>query len=193
MSEEAVEADLAAVTLDCARRGEAALGDYGRPSLSRLAACVRRVAHEAHKLEGFARFSPNKDGIYVACLEPDYNVLPALASFFLGRFGKECFALLDLRREYGIISRPGNDSLFLDSPGREADRREPDFGGAWPFEFLAGTGFSDCLPEADENEEAELWRLYFRTVENKSRHNPALQRCLMPRRYWKNLTEFGAR
>lgn len=176
MSEEEREADLVEVALDCASRGEKALGDYSRPSLSRLAATVRRVSKETHLLEGFARFAPNRQGIYVACLEPEFNVLPALAPFFLGRFGCEPFALLDLKRGYGLLASSRTE-------GKEE-------GG---FLVLEGQDFTDCLPDEGGGEEAELWRLYFSTVENKSRHNPLLQRQLMPRRYWNQLTEFGGR
>jgi len=35
----------------------------------------------------------------------------------------------------------------------------------------------------------ELWRNYHKTINNESRNNPDLQRKLMPRRYWKYLTE----
>jgi probable DNA metabolism protein len=169
MSETEIETDLCAVALDCAARGEAALGDYGRPSLSRLAATVRRVVKETHLLEGFARFSPRADGSYVALLEPEFNVLPALAPFFLARFGSEPFALVDLGRRYGLGLVKKGACLSL--------------------ETLVGSPLLALLPCEDEGEEARLWRSYFRVVENEARHNPSLQRRLMPTRYWRQLTE----
>ena len=172
MSEEAVEADLLSVAADCAARGELALGDYTRPALSRLAASVRRVSKETNHLEGFARFAPLEDGRFVAWLEPRYNVLPALAPCFLGRFGSSPFALVDRKRDYGLrsVATPQGPSV------------EPVEGP----ELLA-------LSVGEEKDEAAvLWRSYFRIVENRTRHNPALQRQLMPVRYWKYLTELQA-
>jgi uracil-DNA glycosylase len=171
MAEEGVEADLLDVALDCAGRGDLALADYSRPALSRLAASVRRVTREMDRLQGFARFAPLRDGRYVARLEPDHNVLPALASFFLGRFGREPFALVDLVRSYALSSLPGTEGTTL--------------------EILQGEALARFEPDGDDGEEAELWQRYFRVVENVSRRNPELQRRLMPSRYWRHLTEFG--
>ncbi len=172
MSEEALEADLVAVGLDCLRRGETALGDYSFPSLSRLAAAVRQVTKETHLLEGFARFSLRRDGRYVALLEPQFNVLPALAPFFLGRFGAEAFAIVDLVRGFGLASVKKGSLISLES--------------------LNGEGLKGVMPEAEEEEEVALWRSYFKTVENVDRRNPDLQRRLMPLRYWGQLTELGS-
>lgn len=169
MSEEEIETDLLAVAADCASRGELALGDFSRPALARLAATVRRVSKETHLLEGFARFSPRRDGRYVALLEPTHNVLPALAPFFLGRFGPEAFALVDLKRGFALASEP---------TGAESSIR-----------FIEGEELSAILPDQADEETAALWKKYFSIVENISRRNKGLQRQLMPARYWKHLTE----
>jgi len=182
MAEEGLEADLLAVAADCAARGEVALADYARPSLSRLAASVRRVSKEIHLLEGFARFSPLQDGRYVARLEPVHNVLPALAPFFLGRFGDTPFALVDLGRAYALGSAP----MPL---GREGGAE--DHGAAVGIEAAMGEALAALEPDRDDDEDVALWRSYFRVVENQGRRNPALQRRLMPARYWRQLTEMG--
>ncbi len=173
MAEEDVEADLLEVAADCGRRGDLALSDYTRPALSRLAASVRRVTKEIHKLEGFARFSLRRDGTWVALVEPVHNVLPALAPYFLGRFGGEAFALCDPSRGYAIYSSPGP-------------------GGGRALSSAQGQDLEAFLPDGSDAEGPELWRSYFRIVENQGRHNPRLQRSLMPERYWRHLTEFGA-
>ena len=173
MAEEEIEAELLEVAADCGRRGDLALADYGRPALSRLAASVRRVTKEIHHLEGFARFSLRRDGTWVAVLEPDHNVLPALAPFFLGRFGEEAYALCDLGRGYGLFSAPRA-------------------GGGREIRSVQGRDLEAFLPDGSDAEDPELWRSYFRIVENQGRHNPRLQRSLMPERYWRHLTEFGA-
>jgi probable DNA metabolism protein len=204
MAEEGVEADLLAVAADCAARGEVALADYARPSLSRLAASVRRVSKEIHLLEGFARFSPLSNGRYVARLEPVHNVLPALAPFFLGRFGDTPFALVDLGRAYALGSAPmptaregaeegGRVAPAATTGANEEDREAGRVNGgaaAW-IEASMGDALAALEPDLDDAEALALWRSYFRVVENRSRHNPALQRRLMPARYWRQLTELG--
>jgi hypothetical protein len=194
MSEEAVEPALLAVAAEVGRRGELALGDAGMAELRVLAAAARRVNREIHRLIGLARFSRRADGLYVAPLEPDHDVLPAIAPAFLPRFGLpaeplfagdpgsdesrgsssvEAFALLDLRRRYALLRpRGGGPRRALAS-----------------FELLEGDAALALLPERDRGEDAELWRRYFRATENPGRHNPALQRRLMPRRYWRQLAE----
>jgi probable DNA metabolism protein len=172
MSEEGVEADLLALAAAFSLRGDKAFDDYADPHVERLASALRRVAKETHLLEGFARFSLQKDGRYVAVLEPVANVLPALAPFFLGRFGNEAFALVDLRRRYAIASDPGEKPPCLT--------------------FHAEDEWAHLLPDGGDKEYAELWQRYFRVTENTLRHNPGLQRSLMPARYWSHLTEFGS-
>lgn len=194
MAEEGGEADLLAVAADCAARGEAALADYARPSLSRLAASVRRVSKEVHLLEGFARFSPLSNGRYVARLEPTHNVLPALAPFFLGRFGDTPFALVDLGRAYALGSAPmppaGGDARGGPTAGA-TDRATEGGEAACAIEATVGDALAALEPDRDDGEAVALWRSYFRVVENQSRRNPALQRRLMPTRYWRQLTEMG--
>jgi probable DNA metabolism protein len=170
MSEEGVETELLELSADFRGRGELAFGDYSRPSLRLLAGAIHRVVREVHRLEGFARFSPRLDPLlgeerFVALLEPDHNVLPSLGPFFLRRFGRTPFALVDLSRGYALASR--EDGL--------------EFRGAGELEALA--------PRESEAEEAELWRRYFRATENPARRNPLLQRALMPRRYWPHIIE----
>jgi probable DNA metabolism protein len=36
----------------------------------------------------------------------------------------------------------------------------------------------------------EAWKIYHKHLSIKERYNPKLQRNFMPKRYWKNLTEF---
>ncbi|MBL8968492.1 MAG: TIGR03915 family putative DNA repair protein [Spirochaetaceae bacterium] len=202
MSEEAVEPALLAVAVATGRRGEAALGDFASAELRALAEATRRVNRETHRLEGFARFTPGADGLLVALLEPDHNVLPALAPYFQRRFGREAFALVDLARGYALVSRPqGDGTPALEALcGAEALALAPraarggdgqSFAGNSPGAALAGDPNGPDSGEADEA--AALWKRYFAATENPARRNPRLQRQLMPSRYWKHLTEMEPR
>ncbi len=195
MSEEEVEPALLAVAVATGRRGEAALGDFASPDLRALADATRRVNRETHRLEGFARFTPGSGGILVALLEPDHNVLPALAPYFRRRFGREAFALVDLARGYALVSRPRGagaaeiEALFGEEALALAPRAATGAAG------VAGApGAAGVEPGADGTDDAAaLWKRYFAATENPARSNPRLQRQLMPSRYWKHLTEMEAR
>jgi probable DNA metabolism protein len=172
MSEEGVEAELLELAADFRARGEPAFSDYTRPSLRLLAGALHRVIREVDRLEGFARFSPRFDPLieeerFVALLEPDLNVLPAMGPFFLRRFRSTPFALVDLKRGYGLASRSGG------------------------LEFRGVEELAALEPDGSDAEETRLWQRYFKATENPSRKNPRLQRALMPRRYWAHLVEMG--
>jgi len=170
MSEEGVEAELLELAADFRARGEPAFSDYSRPSLRLLAGAIHRVIREVDRLEGFARFSPRHDPLireerFVALLEPDHNVLPAMGLFFLRRFQGTPFALVDLKRDYALASRSGG------------------------LEFRGSEELAALEPDGSDAEETGLWLRYFRATENPARKNPRLQRALMPRRYWDHIVE----
>ncbi|MGB4571742.1 MAG: TIGR03915 family putative DNA repair protein [Rectinemataceae bacterium] len=178
MSGRPLEKALLAVAARCRTLGESAFSEWDNPDLRALAATVRAVVLEEHRLKGFARFSMGRDGIWRACLEPDFDVLPALVSHFEERFGEEPFMLVDLKRDYCIISDPER------IPRRtvKAVRKSGTVGVA------PDTGMN-C--ESDPGEEAALWRRYFSATENPARRNSELQRKLLPLRYRSTLTEFA--
>lgn len=167
MSEEAAEAELLALSAEIAIRGPIALGDQGEASVRRIIRIEYQVQHEIELLRGFARFAPREDGLFCAALEPKANVLPALLPHFSRRFGEQSFALCDTRREMAIARIEGGIITFTG-------------GEALAFQ-------SDA--ETDSDEDSQLWKRYFKATENPARLNPSLQSRLMPRRYWRYLTE----
>ena len=165
MSEDALELPLFRVCAEAGLHGTLVLADHGRPDLRAISRASRRVGCEINKLTGLARFSPRSDGLYSAPLEPDFNIVSALLPHFARRFGREDFALVDVKRRLAVARVDGR---LASGVGDEA---------------LA------YLPEAVSDEDVLLWKLYFKAAENPSRRNPELQRQLMPRRYWKYLPE----
>jgi probable DNA metabolism protein len=160
MSEEGLERVLLELCAEVGRRGPDAVGDHGDPRVRALSQAARRVMRETHRLIGFARFS--------AAIESDHNVLAALVPSFARRFGKESFAVVDVRRRLAVRSLEGR----VDS--------------------LSGAEAAALLPEAGEDPDARLWRRYYKATENPSRPNPSLRRRLMPVRYWKYLPELAS-
>ncbi len=168
MSEEALEAALLGLCAETGRRGPLVLGDHGDPRLRSLIQASRRVTCETHRLIGLARFSRRNDGLWSAPIEPDHNVLAAMTPHFLRRFGDERFAIVDTKRRLAVQSRSGR------------------------IASLAGEEALALLPDSADDEDARLWKRYFQAVDNPARSNPALQRRLMPVRYWKYLTELAS-
>jgi len=167
MSEEALERVLLEACAEVGRRGPVAIEDHGDPGVRALVQASRRVTREIHRLIGLARFSLRSDGLWSAQVEPDHNVLAALVPSFARRFGSEGFAIVDVRRRIAVRSLGGQAEAVSDAAA------------------LA------LLPGRGEEDEAVLWRRYYKATENPARLNPALRRRLMPVRYWKYLPELS--
>jgi len=167
MSEEELEQTLLEVARQAGREGADIVEDYTRPSVRILRAACRRVEREIQRLEGLARFSLRRDGLYSAPLSPDHNIVAALVPHFARRFGAQPFALVDLQRALAYESRDGT------------------------LRARAGADALALLPDRPDDEAVSLWRRYFDATANPARRNPALQRRLMPARYWRYLPEMS--
>lgn len=134
--------------------------------VDRLTKAVLHLEHEAHLLTGFLRFS-EYNGALVAQMEPKNTVLPLMMQHFCERFPEERFLIYDRAHGMALVHEPGHAVIIL-------------------LEDLE-------LPKPGENESEirDLWRLFYKTIEIKPRHNPRCRMGHMPKRYWKYLTEFG--
>jgi len=124
---------------------------------------AEKFQHEVHRMMGLLRFSPNENGEFIACCEPDYFVLPALAEYFTARFGETPWSIIDKKRGLSLRRQPPEQAKII-----ICDKNS---------EFKT----------SDEWE--ELWKHYHSTINNEDRSNPDLQRQFMPKRYWKYLPE----
>jgi probable DNA metabolism protein len=153
------------------RAAEIARSDRGDAAVRATLAAGQKVMREAHRLQGLLRFSEGADGRLIALCACDHAVLPALAEHFSARFGERPWAIVDERRRVALIRDPPGEPRMVASDGvasaLAAERSRDSAGDEWE----------------------ELWRGYHRAVAIDSRANPALQRRLMPVRYWKYLTE----
>ena len=114
------------------------------------------------------RFSPNNEGMYIARCSPDHFILPALADHFYLRFGETSWAIIDEKREICLYREKGE-----------------------PPKLISLSAFMSLSPNKEAPKDAweDLWRLYFRSVNNAAKKNLHLQRQFMPERYHKYLTE----
>ena len=130
-----------------------------------LTAAVRHLDNEAHLYKGFIRFSET-NGALTAVIEPKNVVLPLIARHFCERYPGERFLIYDRTHGMALIHQDGAVSIC----GVEA--------------------FEQPAPDEKEQKFRELWRLFYRTIEIKERHNPRCRMSHMPKRYWNCMTEF---
>jgi len=130
------------------------------------------VRREAHRIMELLRFTPNADGEFVARCAPDNYVLPALKAYFMARFHDIPWAIIDEKRGMCLRRKQGESAEIIEW------NEDPE---------LVPEQVSIKKTETDEWE--ELWKHYHKTINNEDRHNPKLQRQLMPQRYWKYLPE----
>lgn len=125
------------------------------------------VGREIERMRGFLRFSVMEGGVHYAAMEPDYNILPRLAPHFATRMRGVPFVIHDAKR--GIAAFYDTKTWLL-TPARDM-----------------------TLPELSPDEEhfRELWREFYGAIAISSRVNPDLRRNLMPKKYWRYLTEMN--
>ena len=67
----------------------AMLEDFGNADVLYLSSTLKQVGREHHRMKAFVRFQKSNDGLYYALVDPDFNVLPLLASFFKNRYADQ--------------------------------------------------------------------------------------------------------
>ncbi|MBD3582219.1 TIGR03915 family putative DNA repair protein [Flavobacterium selenitireducens] len=149
--------------------------NFGNASVMAVSQTDKSVNRERHRMKAFIRFQKTSDGIFYAPIEPDYNVLPLIATFFKNRYADQMWIIYDLKRKYG---------LFYNLEKVEEIK----------IDFVSETESSTSFLPAkavDENEELYglLWNDYFRSTNIPARRNMKLHLQHVPRRYWRYLTE----
>jgi probable DNA metabolism protein len=150
----------------CLKFGKAADKHLTVPCVDFVLDAAQRTGHEAHKYTGFIRFSELQGGIYYSEIEPVHNILPIIAFHFSKRYANMPFLIHDSKRK-----------LCLVYDCKECVIRETD--------GLPKLNYSD-----DEEEYRSLWKEFYETIEIKERHNERCRMSLMPKRYWRHMTEF---
>jgi len=134
----------------------------------------KKVCREAQRILMFVRFQKTADEIYYASFDPKYNVLPLVINHFEKRFADQKWLIYDTRRNYGFYYnlKDTTEVTFTESLTDPV------------------TGKIDTsIMDKDEQLFQELWKGYFSSICIKERLNPKLHRQLLPKRFWKYLTE----
>jgi len=145
--------------------------DFTQPSVVYLTQTARQVHREKHRMEAFIRFKKAVDGLFVATVEPDFNVLPLIRSHFEKRYADQRWLIYDLSRKYGLYYDLEKTTMVSLSPTDE------------------GGSISSFELDPDEEAWQQLWQKYFSSANIVARKNLKLHIKHMPLRYWKHLTE----
>ncbi|WP_287373977.1 TIGR03915 family putative DNA repair protein [Prosthecochloris sp.] len=135
------------------------------PAVHAVHFLARKVGREVHRLKGLLRFAMLEDGCYFARMEPDFNIIQPLSTFFTRRLRTQEWFIYDVKRS--LVSH--------------WDGRKIDFGTLESFR-------SPQLAE-EELQVQRLWKTFFTHIAIPERKNPQLQRSFMPMKYWKYLVE----
>lgn len=129
----------------------------------------RKVIIETHNMLGFIRFKEVAHNFFYSSIEPDHNILSLISPHFAERLSSERWIIHDLSREIAALYK--DDKWIIIS-----------------FKKDVATAL---LNNKDGLYYETLWQEFFRTIAIEERKNPRLQARLMPKRYWKHLTEFN--
>lgn len=154
---------------------QGAENNFGNPYVMALSAMEKKVSRERHRMKAFIRFQKTADGIYYCPIEPDFNVLPLVASFFKNRYADQRWIIYDVKRKYGLYYDLHTVAEIT-------------------YDFVANIDTSKVLLPAELTDEKEelasvLWKDYFNSTNIPARKNMKLHIRHVPKRYWKYLNE----
>ena len=148
--------------------------NYGNADVLAITQAAQKVHREKHRMEAFVRFKKHQNGLFMAAICPDFNVLPLICLHFENRYADQPWVIYDERRNYGIYY-DGNTicEVLLAHKPRALTKQ-------------------DVMENGLDNQErlyATLWRDYFRSTNIAERRNRKLHLQHVPKRYWRYLTE----
>ena len=149
--------------------------NFGNPHVMAVNKWERKVSRERHRMKAFIRFQQTADGMYYCPIEPDFNVLPLVASFFKNRYADQQWIIYDVKRKYGLYYNTHTVEEIT-------------------YDFVAEIDTKKILLPAtvlDTKEELAsiLWKDYFNSTNIPARKNMKLHIQHVPKRYWKYLNE----
>ena len=133
----------------------------------RLIDTAKRTSGEAHLYKGFVRFKKLKNGVFFSEIEPKGRVLPLILNHFCSRFSTLPFVICDLTHKECIVYN-----------GKTAEIKE--------FFSVPELQYAD-----DEERFSDMWKDFYNTIEIKERHNEKCRMGMLPKRYWRCMTEFN--
>lgn len=129
----------------------------------------RQTANEAHHYLGFIRFMELDNGILLAQISPQNNILTLVAPHFSDRLPGENWMIYDETRNLALVHESHSSPILVYNESLDIE---------------TASRFS-----SEELEFQELWKAFFETIAIKERINPKLQQQNFPKRFWNNITE----
>lgn len=145
--------------------GSQAMENYSDPYILEIYKCFNQVARESHRMVGFIRFVELERGIFYAEFEPTYDLLGLMVPHFKERLGDQLWVIHDTKRKKAAFY----------------NKETVHFSELDPVEDLY---LSSC-----EERYQLMWKAYYDHIAIEERKNPKLQSQMMPKKYWKFLTE----
>ncbi|UMY66149.1 MULTISPECIES: TIGR03915 family putative DNA repair protein [unclassified Flavobacterium] len=149
---------------------EGASANFGNESVRAVQQWAQMVSRERHRMKAFIRFQETMEGTFYAPVEPDFNVLPLIATFFRDRYADQKWIIYDIRRKYGLY-------YDLETVTQVTFEETPQVSPT-----------SDVLSDK-EDLFGLMWKDYFKSTNIPARRNLKLHIRHVPKRYWKYLTE----
>lgn len=152
----------------------ALLQNYGDDKVILFHQTLRKVSRERHRMKAFVRFHKSSNGLFVAIVEPDFNVLPLIVSFFRNRYADQTWLIYDQKRKYGLFHdlKTVREVTLVTTPYNQ---------------LHSSSDFITLDP--DDKHYENLWRSYFQSTNIKARKNLKLHIKHVPKRYWRYLPE----
>ena len=148
--------------------------NYGDSDVLSFSDALHKVSRERHRMKAFIRFQKSSDGLYFAVIEPDFNVLPLIISFFKNRYTDQQWIIYDVKRNYGAHWDMNNvREVILDKDDSKS---------------ILKASESVTLDDNDAYFQ-KLWQRYFKSTNIEARKNMKLHLRHVPKRYWKYLPE----
>lgn len=151
---------------------ENVITNYGNENIQTMMLTAKKVGREKHRMEAFVRFKKEASGLFVAWIDPDFNVLPLIARHFKNRYADQQWLIYDTKRKAGIFYNKVDvvDVKILPAP---------------PNTDTLSTEIIDPSEELYDI----LWQDYFKSTNIAERKNMKLHLQHVPKRYWKYLNE----
>lgn len=150
------------------------LANYGNPDVLSFHQTLKKVGRERHRVKAFVRFQKSEDGLFTAVMEPDFNVLPLVASFFRNRYADQRWLIYDKKRNYGLYY----DLQYVTEVTLTVEQSRS-----------IQKSNSHIQIDANDKRFESMWKSYFDSTNIVARKNMKLHLQHVPKRYWRYLPE----
>lgn len=143
------------------------------PAVMRILRLHRAVQREKQHMYGFIRYQELSSGVLFARVSPKHRQLPLIAEHFADRYPMENWMIYDEKRREVCVHEAGK--------------------GWW----MAGNVIPDPKVLSDlsdsQRQFEQWWKSFYDTIGIKERENPRCRMNMMPKMYWKHMTEMQGR